>query len=280
MAPISKSGLNKYGRTRKRKRSALVRTRAKYQKPSARNQRSQILGNARDIARIRQLLPAPVYCDWQYRLEVQSVISNDGDPTFSQRAFDLMDFSNTWAPVLRISTTVNNEVATKILRMNFNMRYNLVQSDWAQMTIFVVTLRKDAANRDPVNNPLQSGGDFVVNNDFFNPRLNPAIYKVHYARNITMSSSTFLGAQANVQGNVFAGNPNTTYKKGQFTIKPKFTIRAPAQDFWRNMVPSQLPYYQRYYLLTFITANNSAAIAAGQQANLEMDMLCTTYNTS
>lgn len=238
------------------------------------------MSNALAIRRVRSLLPPPVYCDWQYKLQIPGVPTPDGDPTFSQKAFSLMDFSNTWAPVLRISQAVNNEVSTKILRMQFNMRYNLLGSDWAQMTIFVVTLRKDAANRDPTQIALQSGADFVVNNDLMNPRLNPAIYKVHFTRNITMSSSSFQEGSATVQGNTFSGNPMTTYKKGQFTIRPGMKIRAPAQEFWRNMVPGQLPYYQRYFLLTFITSNNNPNLAAGQVCNIEMDMLATTYNTA
>lgn len=232
------------------------------------------------IQKVRAMLPPPVYCDWQYKLQILGVASTDGDPTFSQRAFTLMDFSNTWNPVLRISTTVNNEVSTRILRMMFSMRYNLLGSDWAQMSIFVVTLRKDAASRDPVNQALQSGSDFVADSDFLTINLNPAIYKVHYTRNVTLSSSTFQLGSATVQGNTFAGNPMTTYKKGRFTIKPRITIRAPAQDFWRNMVPQQLPYYQRYFLLTFITQNNNPQLASGGQCSIDMDMLCTTYNTS
>lgn len=181
MPGVKKSGLGKYGQSRKRRRSASVRTRAKWQKPTAKNQKSQILGNAAAISRLRSLLPPPVYCDWQYTLTVPAVISNDGAPTFVQTAWDLMDFANTWDPVLRIATTVNNEVSTRILRMNFNMRYNLLDSDWAQMTVFVVTLRRDAANRNPVDNPLQSVEDFITNVDLQNPRLNPARYKVHYS---------------------------------------------------------------------------------------------------
>lgn len=279
--PVTRyNALRKYGRTRFRRRRASVATRAKYQKPTANNQRKQILGNARMITRIKRLMPQPVYCDWQYKLQVLGEATPDGDPTFSQKAFTLVDFSNTWNPVLRISTTVNNEVATKIIRMNFNMRYSLVGSDWAQMTIFVVTLRKDAANRDPTVVPLQSGADFVANTDLFNVRLNSAIYKVHYSRNVTLSSSTFLGGAATVQNNTFAGNPNTTIKRGNFVIKPRLHIRAPAQDFWRNMVPNQLPYYQRLFLLTFITQNNNTQLAAGSQCKINMDMLCTTVNTA
>lgn len=280
MVIVQKTALRKYGGTRKRRRPTSVATRAKYQKPTARNQRAQILGNARMIKRIRTILPTPVLCDWQYKLNIPVEASTDGQPTFIQRAYSLMDFGNTWGPVLRISTTVNNEVATKILRMNINFRYNLNNSDWAQMTCYIVTLRKDSANRDPLTIPLQSGEDFVGNNDLFNARLNPAIWKVHWARNITLTSNTFLGATATVQGDTFAGNPRTTYAKGNVTIKPSFRIRAPAGDFWRNMVPNQLPYYQRYYLLTFLTANNTAAIADGTQAAVDMDMLATTMNTA
>lgn len=280
MVAVRKSSLSKYAGSRKRRRSTSVRTRVRLEAPTAKNQKRQIAGNAANIAKIVRQLPPPVYCDFQYKLKIPGVISPDGDPSFSQKAFSLVDFNNTWAPVLRIATSTNSDVATKILRMQFQMQYNLLGSDWAQMTIFVVTLRKDAANRDPTATPLQSGADFVVNDDLQLPRLNPAIYKVHYTRNITMSSSTYQLGAATVQGNTFAGNPMTTTKRGRFTIKPNMKIRAPAQNFWRQMVPNQLPYYQRYFLLTFITQNNPPNLAQGGQCVMEMDMVATTYNTA
>lgn len=279
MPIVRKTGLRKYGGTRKRRRPASVATRAKWQKPTARNQRSQILGNARMIRRMRSLMPTPVWSDFQYRQKVLGIISNDGDPTFSQSAYPLVDFA-TWVPVLRVSSESLDAVATKILRMNINFRYNLKNSDWAQITLYIVTPRRDAANRDPVAVPLQAGQDFIGNSDLLNSRLNSSIWAVHWARNVTLTSSTFLGQPATVQGDTFAGNPMTTYKKGNVTIKPKFRIRAPIGTKWSDMQPQQLAYHSRYYLLAFISSNNTSAIAEGTQVEVDMDMLATTLNSA
>jgi hypothetical protein len=192
----------------------------------------------------------------------------------------MVDFS-TWNPVMRISETVINDVATHVMRFNMNFRYNLLGSSYAQITIYIATLRKDAASRDPVAQPLQSGADFIVSSDFFNARLNPSIWHIRYARNITLTANTlFQPAFSPGAGGSLGGNPYSTFKKGNVTIKPNMKIRAPAQDFWKNMVPAQLPPTQRYYLITFIASNNTTNLAAGQQAYMDMDQLVTCKNTA
>jgi len=278
--PVTRyNGLRKYGRTRFRKRRASVATRAKYQKPTAANQRKQIMGNARMISRVRRLLPQPVFTDWIYRKRIFGAISTDGAAVFQQEATCLVDFS-TWNPVLRVSDEVTTEVATHVLRFNINFRYSLVGSSWAQITAYIVTLRKDAASRDPTTPPLQSGSDFVANADLMNARLNSAIYKVHWARNISITNGGWLTDPAVVGDSTFVGNPMTTFRKGNCTIKCNMKIRAPAISSWKNMVPSQISPAQRYYLLTFITSNNTTPIGANKQVRIDMDMLTTCKNTA
>lgn len=242
--------------------------------------RSLIKDNARMIRHLARNMPSKVYCDWQYKEEILAIISEDSLPTTAIQSYVLTDFSK-WQNVLRISSTVADEVATRILRFNINMRYSLVNSDWAQMTIFVVTMRKDHANRDPTVSALQSGSDFITGANLLNPRLNANVFKVHYVRNITLTKNTWLTPPfATPNSPPFAGDPFSTYRKGNVNIRPNIRVRAPAINKWKELPYAQLPYYQRYFLLTFITSNNTAAIAQGTQARIDMDFLSTTLNTA
>lgn len=280
MARTKISGLKKSGGARKRRRSTSVSTRAKWQKPTARNQRSQILGNARMISKIRRLLPPVVYCDWQYKQEILGEISPDGLPTLAIQSYVLTDFSK-WQDVLRISPTVADAVATHIVRFNIDMRYSLVNSDWAQMSVFIVTMRKDHANRDPTVSALQSGSDFILADNQFNPTLNSAVFKVHFCRHITMTKNAWLTPPVQ-QGSqpAFSGDPMTTFRKGNINMKPNIRVRAPAIESWKALPYAQLPYYQRYFLLTFINSNNAAAPAVGTQARIDMNFMATTRNSA
>lgn len=160
-----------------------------------------------------------------------------------------------------------------------NVRYSILAQDWAQMSLFIVTMRKDHANRDPTVSPLQSGSDFIYGGpqDLLVPTLNSAVFKVHYCRHVTLTKSTlFLPAQT--EENV--GDPFTTYKKGQITIKPNIRVRAPAINKWKELPYGQLPYYQRYFALAFITSNNAAAIAQNFQSRIDIDCMCVTLNSA
>ena len=252
----------------------------RFQAPTARNQKRQILHNAKDIVKLRRLLPQNVFTDWQYKQEILGTIGDDGLPTLAIQSYVLTDFSK-WSPVLRISPSVADAVATHIMRFNINMRYTLVNSDWAQISIFIVTMRKDHANRDPTVSPLQSGADFIVGNDLLNPRLNPDIFKCHYVRNITMTKNALFTAPVTTgQNPAFSGDPFSTYRKGNINIKPNIKVRSPAIETWKALPYGQLPYYQRYFLLTFINSQNTAAIAEGTQVRVDMDFMATCRNTA
>lgn len=269
-----------------RKRRTSVITKAKYQKPTARNQRKQILSNAVAIRTIRRLMPKPVYTDWQYSGTLTALAPDD---SFSEttRAVQLMspfDPQNNqpfWFPVLRQDQNVVESSATRVLRMQINLRYRLGQSNWAQFTTFVVTLRKDAT--DVVPNNLTKGEDYITNSgDDFNVRLNPAVFKVHYVRNVSLMYNAWVTRAATVGNNVFAGNPNTTYSKGQVNMKLGLNIRQPTQGLsWTGMDQSQFGPSQRYFLITFIVQQADASTAPlTDVAKLNFDALYTCYNAS
>ncbi len=275
----------KKARTYRRRRASTV-TRAKYQRPTARNQKKQILSNAYAIRTLRRLAPKPVYTDWQYT-DVLRPQLDDSSVTDSILAVQLMSPRNPatgnafWQPVLRQDVNVTESSATRVLRMSINMRWRLGTSNWAQMTTFIVTLRKDAT--DAVPNQLVKDVDYIVNGgDNFNPRLNPAKYKVWYVRNVSLTYNAWVTQAADVGGDQLATQPGLTFAKGQANLKLNFNIRQPAQGLaWNAMDQSQFGPSQRMFLITFFS--QQANVDEGpfnDGARLNFDALYTCYNSS
>jgi len=262
--PITRyNGLRKAGRTRRTKRRASVATKAKYQAPTARNQRSQILGNARMIRMIKDQLPKPIFCDWIRRESVVGDPSTDTNPvTFITDGRTLVNFSD-WIPVMRQSSIVAAKSSTRIYRLSLSIRYTLQASYWAQVSLFVVTLRKDFTNRDPTGlNPLLVNEDYIANQlgvganpqGSQNIELNSSVFKVVYRRHISMAKGPYGDQPNEVANSAWTSNTQTTFKKGQVNLKLKMNVRNPRSgEPWRDMVQDQLPYYHKYYLITAIT---------------------------
>lgn len=68
-------------RAKTKRRTTSVITRAKYQKPTAQNQKKQILSNAVAIRALRRIMPTPVRTDWQY---TGSLVADSPDASFSK----------------------------------------------------------------------------------------------------------------------------------------------------------------------------------------------------
>lgn len=268
-----------YTSSRKRRRTSTT-TLVKWQAPTAKNQRKQIMSNAKAISRLYKIaVPPQVYCDWQLFGTLNSRL-DAGNFTTTWQAFPLMSFTD-WAAVLRQDDNVTESSSTQVKRLSINMRYVLNRSDWANFNIWIVTPRKDASNRDPAtdfaagNLPVQ-GTDFTSGPDGFCIRLNPAMYKVHFASYKTLTETTlFQGALPLAP----AGNPNTTWSKGQANIRCNAKVRAVTNgNSWRQLPYQSLPYYQNYYLLCAIVQNAPQATPAGQGAFFSFDQLATTVN--
>lgn len=278
----TKGALRKYTAKKKKARTATT-TMVKYQKPTARNQRKQIMRNARDIKRMyKAVMGNRVFCDWQYVGQLNSAI----DPTGFARTwacFPLTDFSG-WGAVMRRDDNVAESSTTYVRNMQLNFRYQLKASSWAQYNVFIVTPRKDAANNDvPTrikNNDFpQAGVEYIEGPDAFNFRLNPAIFKVHFASYRTLTETTlFLPAQQP------AGNPFTTFAKGQANVKCGINVRIPvnigAASSWRDLPYMQQAYYKRYFLLVCIVSNQNAGVTPANTAEFTFDQLATTVNDS
>lgn len=263
-----------------RKRPTSVVTRARYQKPTAKNQRKQIMGNAMAIRAVKRILPPPVYCDWQYGGTMYAQVDTTGAGAYTQTVLsrDLMS-PQFWLARLRQDPNVADSSSTRVLRMGLNLRYALQESNYAQITAFVVTLRRNASNREPAT--LVDGEDYILSpSQDFNPRLNPAVFKVHYVRNISLTQNNWLSPAVATGGADFAGNPQTTFRKGQVNLKLNLNLRQPNLGApWKQMTQGQLKPELRYSLLVFVTAQGSNP-NANTGARIDFDVLYTTLNAS
>lgn len=264
----------------KRRRTSNV-TKVRFQRPTAKNQRRQIMSNARRLNTLSRIVyQSRVYCDWQAFDTMFANWDTGGNYSKTWGAWALSDFPS-WNAVLRKDDNVLESSSTFLKRLQINFRYYLDAASYAQFNIFVVTLRKDAAAYNPVTNiaggvfPVD-GTDYVAGPSDFNIRLNPAKFKVHFARQITLTENTLLQDPLQARS---AGNPYSTWKKGQFTMPVNSTYRVPAGtgNTWRNIPYTSQPYYQRYFLLALCVSGNAATAATGQ-AKFQWDSLATTIN--
>ena len=269
------TSLRKYVAKRRRRGTSNL-TKTRYERPTASNQKKQILNNALAIRSVRKLLPTPTYCDFQYFGSLFADLQDSPSFTESLLTAELMT-PNLWASVLRQDDNVSESSTTCVKRMVMNLRYTLASSNWAQFTTFVVSIRKDAVNRVINSVGLTKGQDYIKNAKDYNVRLNPAVFKVHYCRNVSLMINAWEGLPAIAGQSTFASNSAATFAKGQVSMNLNFKLRQPLGTSWRIMDQSQLGPHQRLFLLTFIT-QQADTTTAGAGARIDFDALYTTYN--
>lgn len=280
MPRVTYNRLSKKKSTVRRKRTGVL-TRAKYKPRTTTANRSLIKGNALAIRSIKRLMPPPIYTDFQYSGAEGPITNLAPNPYFTLITRELMT-PNLWASVLRQDVNVEEASSTLVRRMQLNLRYSLGAGNWCQITTFVVSIRKDAANRVITQAGLNVGEDYILSqnaqNYNFNPRLNPAVFKVHYVRNVSLMSGAWLQPAFSTPQGTLSGNPGTTYGKGQVNMKLDYRIRQPLGSSWRGMNQEQLPPHQRLYLLVFFKGQQDEADQ--DPARIDFDALYTCYNAS
>lgn len=277
MPRVGFNTLRKRKTSTKRRRTSNV-TRIRFGKTTAKSQKRQIMSNAMAIRQVRSLMPSPIYCDWQYGgILASQVLPGDDAYQLNYRTVPLTNFRS-WGNVLRQDPNVANAVTTKLLRMSINLRYTLNGSSRAQVSLFIVSLRKHAVNKDL--DALVLDQDYVRGATDYNVRLNPSVFKVLYTRDVSLTTNKWETPPFASGGVLLAGNPYTTFKKGQVNLKLNTTIREPlGLQPWSEMQISQMPYYQKIYILTFFYQKGSG-LNPGEGCKVEWDMLATTYNAS
>jgi len=272
--------LRKYTAKRRRRGTANT-TKVRYQRPTARNQRKQIMTNARAVKSLYRLLPKRVFCDWQ-RVGTLNAALDAGSYTTTWGCFPLTNYSD-WQPVLRVDANVAESSTTFVQRLSINMRYTLQASSWAQYNVWIVTSRRDSSQRDwPASiaagtNPVEFT-DYIEGPNAFNLRLNPALFKVHFATYKTLTETTLFQSALPLAP---AGNPNTTWSKGQANIRCGINVRQPTStDAWNDVPYMQQAFTKRYFLLLAVVQNAPTAVLPGGGARFDFDQLATTINSS
>lgn len=279
---VSANALRKYTAKTKRKRVNNV-TRTRFQPPTARNQRNQILANARVINRLNKaVFGNRVFCDWQDYGNMFTIL-DDGNISRTWFCIPLTSFP-TWNACLRADQNVVLSSTTFVQRLQLNLRWSLQASNYAFYNIWVVTPRKDQNSRDtPLD--IASGQLPVLNIDYIegptgsNLRLNPAIWKVHFAAYRTLTETTL--GEAAPSPPFTAGNPNTTWGKTQVNLPLKMNVRKPQSGApWKEISYMNLPYYHRYQLLVQVFQQAPQGVVQNNGARVDWDLLATTINDS
>ena len=289
MPRVTFNRLNRKKSTIRRKRATNVIQRAKYRPRTAAANRSLIKSNAYAIRAVKRMLPPPIYTDYQYSFTQEALLSSVPSGLYQSLAANQLMTPAFWSPVLRQDANVIESSSTRVLRLQANMRYTLAESSTVQISTFIVSIRKDAVNRQ-INDTLVEGEDYIFAKGAAGavdlgivPRLNPAVFKVLYTRNVTLMSNGFLQAKAEFPSGsgttTIVSNANTTMAKGQINLKLNFNIRQPVSGLeWKNMTQAQFGPSQRLFLLTFfrgITENPD-----DNAPRVDCDALYTCYNAS
>lgn len=264
---------------RRRRRKALRPDMAKirYQAPTSRNQKSQIMRNARVINRHCNLLRNHrVWTDWQCMNE--AIFQSD-----TWNCFRLTDFSQ-WNPVLRQNMAVSRmESSTYVDRLVLNLRVSLFAAHSSVVSFFIVTPRKTFATRDVVTTPPALTTEFIYpqNNPGYNVRLNSNVWKVHACKYMTLTTNGLDNPPAAPIPEM-AGNPFTTYRKWQVTVPCKMKVTIPyipagSAETWQDTQFDMLPFYNRYFLMVY---NHTIQASPTSDAPfLTFDQLATCINS-
>lgn len=250
MPRVTKNNLGKFARSNRRKRTSTL-TKAKYKPRTTYANRSLIKSNAYAIRTIRRLMPRSVYTDYQFGFGQGPFTSGAPADFFNLVNNELMSPS-LWAPVLRQDQNVIEGSRTTLKRLQINLRYSLGEANWCQITTFVVSIRKDAANRIINEANLTVGEDYIYSpQEQFNVRLNPAVFKCHYVRNVSLMTGAWKQEAFSSAGDVLVSQSSQTWSKGQVNLKFNTNLKQPLGTSWRTMDQSQLMPQQRYFLLSF-----------------------------
>lgn len=183
-----------------------------------------------------------------------------------------------WGEVLRQDANVLSASSTLLKRMQINLRYTLGQANWVQITTFIVSIRKDAADRTITQAGLTDEQDYIYSGQFFNPRLNSQLFKVLYTRSVSLAATAWTEPTAEVGVVPIIGNARTTFAKGQVNLNLNYRLRQPIGTSWRTMSQAQLVPSQRLYLLTFFRGQTDGV--DDRPCRVDWDALYTCYNAS
>lgn len=275
----SSRGSSNHRRSRRRTRRYSASAKVRFQAPTARHQRSQIARNTAAVDRLfRKTRRHMIYTDWHTRVE-----TNPSWNTFFAYAMTdpsgVLGTTPAWDPVLRQDATVNESSHTFCKRLQINCRVNLglIADTSVYWSCFIV--RPRFSDTFAVA-PAVINDDFIASAPGIGVRLNSAKWKVVASKYVTLSHNAVGQPGGSPVG---AGNPLTTFKKWQWNVPLNFSIVNPAPvgvgttNSWRKKTISDLPYYNRYYVLIY--CSHAGAVPTGGLPYFSLDSLITCTNT-
>ena len=246
------------GRKPTRRNRASIKTRVKYQRPTARAQQSQIASLARMAVKNSKILNASkVYTDW-YEQEKTDYVGT------TSVAIPLTNLA-TWRPGARTNAVVDREMTTFVREMQFNYCATAARlEDPMYLSMFIVSIRPTAA-ATPIPSPLISqtnppvaNADYTSQGTLNSILLNSSKYKVHWTRffHIFPANQTPIN-----QGDepIPWGNPSTTYRRGRVTLKLNWSARAVGGGVWRDLTINNLSPSKRLYLIIASSSDTPAS---------------------
>lgn len=267
---VKRSPLKSYEKSPKRRRTSIT-TRIKYKRPTANNQKKQLLTLAKRVTRNTQILDTQkVFTDYQWgQTDSRGMFASLN--TSQWYGWRLTTF-NQWQAVLRQDANVADSARTYAIRAQLNCRVNIGDvTQLSYINVFLVTPRKDAVDTLTIQNDvggmvqLSPNVDFIqhTSNEAANLRLNSAKFKVLACKYVTLTPNS---ATQPLPAGFGVGNPYSTWRKWQWNVPLKFTIRQPSGDRpWTNLQFGDLPYHQKLYVLVY---SGSAPI------NTRPDFIC------
>lgn len=241
------------GRARRRRRSSLM-SRVRYQRGTARQQKSQIQSIARLSVRANRILNQhKIYQDW----ELQSGIS------FAIPGWTVTPFMNpiAWNACLRRDLTPLTQSGCFLRDMQFSyfMANNTKQLP-STISLFLVTLRR----QQTFAGIMSDTEEYITQGEANQPILNSGIFKCHWSRTHQVYPPTQVVSNGGTPETVPSGNPQTQYKKGKTTLSLRYKVRSPSDLSWKQLSQEDFPYYQRLYLLAFFQNEDASSATSAQ----------------
>lgn len=253
----------RYGRRSRIKKVSVAKI--KYSRPTARNQKRQILSNKSQITKLAKIVRQQrVYTDW-------FLTSNNIIPTSSWFIQPLTNPGD-WRPALRTSLTVTDSVSTTLLSTQIYFAvYNNGPAS-AQCNVYLVSPAHESADRNPfVEGPIEKT-EFMASNDGSQCiTLNRDVFKIRHHKSFLLTTvNPGEGLPAAPVLN-FPGDPRTCYKKWSTSYRTNFRLMAPTglvdpggqylPQKWRSMQIEQLPYHRRVYFMIHVVTANPGGVA-------------------
>lgn len=229
------------GRKPRARRRTGIRTRVRWQRLTARAQKSQIATIARMAVRNSQILNSQkTYTDW-YQIQ-----SNSYGGT-SSIGIPLTNLAS-WVAGARQNLVVDRAQKTFVREMLFNYYVQAPASNNpVYLTMSLVTIRPTAA-ATPVPSPLVVNADYTTQGQRNAVIWNSSKYHVLFSRFFIMYPANQTPLNPGDEPLPW-GNPYTIYRRGRCSFNLNWTARAISGGVWKDLTVLNLAPSRRIYLL-------------------------------